>query len=190
MIEKFYTESTLAKTPPENAWILQKTPDDPEDPFRAPTLGCPVAPFTTGFENATPESLQAFAEGLEERPNIRNKEVSTFVVLDQQSLEDGTCLVYNHHIMKAPGHEDDEWEEDTPTVWVWKPWRVKFVMAWFLCAGFWHNADLVLELLEEGKDRYINDRGIVTFADLEHDKRELPDWEDPSPYGPGAKKDT
>jgi hypothetical protein len=49
---------------------------------------------------------------------------------------------------------------------------------------------LVLELLEEGKDRYINDRGIVTFADLEHDKRELPDWEDPSPYGPGAKKDT
>jgi len=90
-----------------------------------------IVPFVTGFENATPQDLQDFMTS-----NVDNNktyldfkgtiEKSTFVILDAQSLVDGTCLHYYH--WSEDISPDDFTNDDAPTKWAedWKLYRVNF----------------------------------------------------------------
>jgi hypothetical protein len=147
----------------------------------------PVAAFITGFENATPESLQSFVtsnvEGKDEFPNFRGEiSFQTFVVLDERSIRDGTALVHHRYEKMPEGSEEDEWDEEK-LIREWKVWRVRFVAAWFLCANLWHSEDLLDSILENPRNAYVDSQGILHLAYFEQNVIELPDLEDRAPYG-------
>lgn len=159
----------------------------PEDPVGGPELTSPVADYRTGFENATPESLQSFVaekvEGIDEFPNFAGEiSFQTFVVLDQRSVQDGTALVYHRYEKMPDGSEEDEWDEDK-LIREWKAWRVRFVAAWFLCANLWHSPDLLDSIMEGGVDAYVDSQGVLQLAYFEQNEIELPTLDDRIPYG-------
>jgi hypothetical protein len=152
-----------------------------------------VGDFTTGFENATPESLQSFVgekvEGIDEFPNFVGEiSFQTFVILDQRSTQDGTAIVYHLYRKMPEGSEEDEWDEDK-LIREWKGWRVRFVAAWFLCANLWHSPDLLDSIIEGGVNAYVDGQGVLQLAYFEQNEVELPNLGDRIPYGPGNREE-
>lgn len=66
---------------------MQKTPDDA---VGGQELKSPAADFTTGFENATPESLQSFVgervEGINEFPNFVGEMINAANKMERPSF--------------------------------------------------------------------------------------------------------
>jgi hypothetical protein len=189
VLEDFLKQSTRPESAPGNAWLLVRSP---AEGIVGPELASPIVAFQTGFENASPETLQKFvidnAESSTEKtyPNFEG-EISneSFIVLDSRSATDGTCLFY-YLYKRMPEDEDGEEEDwdESRAIKTWMSWRVKFLAAWFVAAGFWHRADLMLELWSNPRDVYEDENGVTQLAYFEHDKYELPDLENRVPFGP------
>ena len=177
VLENFLKQSTRTESAPRNAWLLVRTP---QEGIIGPELATPIAPFQAGFENASPETLQKFVvdnvkiSTEKTYPNFRG-EVSpdSFIILDSRSATDGTCVFY-YLYQKMPEDEygeEQDWDE-SKVIKTWMSWRIKFLAAWFISAGFWHSADLILQLWEDPKDVYVDDRGVTQLAYFENDKYE------------------
>ena len=194
MVRNFQTQSTREKTAPKNAWVLVRSA---EDGIHGPDMSEGVEEFVTGFENATPESLQDFVQSNcapgNTYPNFQG-EISSevFIVLDAQSAKDNTCLLYFYYqptSQLADEEEDDEegveyYDSTEPE---WKSWRVKFLSAWHLHSSLWFNPSLLFELFSEGdKNYYVDQKGVLQFAGLEQTGTFDPplDEEEKVPYGP------
>ncbi|TGO50354.1 hypothetical protein BCON_0185g00050 [Botryotinia convoluta] len=189
-LSAFVTQSTRAKNAPESPWILQKTPsEDVHGPEL--TLPLPSPSFTTGFQDASPETLQKFmVENVVDRHDFPDFEGGIewyqFVVLDSQSAEDkSTCLVY-HCVKRMPEDSaEDEWDEKK-LVSEWKVWRVKFLVAWWLISGLCMNDQALFQVFEDEKDTYTDKDGVLQMPYLENDEYEYPDLEHRVPWGPAS----
>ena len=186
-------QSALPKSAPENAWLLVRSP---EEGIVGPELATPIAPFQTGFENATPETLQQFIldnvkPSTEKSYPDFHGEISndSFIILDSRSAIDGTCTFYylRQEMPKDEDGEEEDWDE-SKLVRTWMSWRIKFLAAWFVAAGFWHRYDLMLEIWENPKDVYTDENGVTQLAYFENDVYELPDLENRVPFGETAKE--
>lgn len=193
-MENFQTQSTRPKDSPENAWVLVRSE---EDGIHGPEMSQGIEPFINGFENADPETLQDFVLSNcapdNSYPNFKG-EISNemFVVLDDRSAQDNTCLLYFLYEVPAElagpevGDEEGvEYYEDSELIW--KIWRVKFLVAWMLSANLWFNPSLTFGLWAKGeKDYYIDERGVLQYADFEQTGEfDPPLMEvDKVPYGP------
>jgi hypothetical protein len=164
VLEDFLKQSTRPKSAPDNAWVLVR---NSQEGIVGPELATPISPFQIGFENAAPETLQQFVvdnvklSTEKTYPNFRG-EISddAFIILDSRSATDRTCLFY-YLYKKMPEDEDgieEEWDE-SKAIKTWMSWRIKFLAAWWVSAGFWHNADLMLQLWEDPKDVYVDEHG-------------------------------
>jgi hypothetical protein len=89
--------------------------------------------------------------------------------------------------MPEEGSEEDEYDE-AKLIREWKPWRVRFMAAWFLCAILWHNPDHLDLFVEERREAYVDAQGILQMAFFEHSEIDLPDFDNRAPYGPGTER--
>ncbi|PQE23554.1 hypothetical protein CJF31_00006197 [Rutstroemia sp. NJR-2017a BVV2] len=163
-IEAFQTQSTSHKSAPLTPWILQQTPSEG---VHGPELSNPPPSFTTGFKDASPSTIQTFIkENLEDRHEfpdfIGAIAWDEFVILDERSVEDNTCLVY-HRLSRMPeGSDGVEWDKEK-LIHEWKGWRVKFLVAWALVAGLSMADDVVFSIWEDEKDAYWDEHGHTTL---------------------------
>ncbi|KAI9642134.1 hypothetical protein NHQ30_008936 [Ciborinia camelliae] len=184
-LEAFQTQSTRSTYAPSDPWVVQKSP---LEEIHGPELSNPPPSFTTGFKDASPTDLQTFmkekAEGQREFPDLDcSLAKNEFVVLDERSARDDTCLVYHRMSSMPEGSAEDEWDEES-LVHEWKVWRVKFLVAWHLCVSLDNGDDVVFSIWEEEKAAYVDRDGIFQLAYLEQDRDMFPDLENRVSWGP------
>jgi hypothetical protein len=146
--------------------------------------------LATGFENATPESIQSFIAEKLPLDEIDFQDFkgdisrSSFVILDERSIKDGTCIVYHKWEHMAEGNEEEDWDEEK-VVKEWLVWRVKFLTAWCIVAGLWSGTENMQMVFENKSDAHTDENGVFQLVYFENSKYDLPDLENPVPYGPG-----
>lgn len=89
-----------------------------------------------------------------------------FVVLDERSAEDNTCLVYHRTSTMPEGSDEAEWDEEK-LLHEWKVWRVKFVVAWQVCATVCQGDDVITTLWADKTKAYWDENGIFQLPHLE-----------------------
>jgi hypothetical protein len=106
-----------------------------------------------------------------------------FVILDERSVKDNTCLVYHRKSYMPEGPDEDDWIEEK-LIHEWMVWRVRFVVAWNLVAGLSMGDDVVFSIFENKKDAYLDEHGVFQLPYLEQHVSLFPDLEDRAPWGP------
>ncbi|KAM3064685.1 hypothetical protein ACMFMG_011284 [Clarireedia jacksonii] len=183
-LETFQLQSTRSTSAPPTPWILQQ---NPSEGVHGPELSVPPPSFTTGFKDASPTTLQKFIkenlEGRHEFPDFIGAIAwDEFVVLDERSAKDNTCLVYHRTQHMPEGSAEDEWDEEK-LIYEWKVWRVKFLVAWNLVAGLSMGDDIVFSIWENENEAYTDEDGVFQLPYLEQDESQFPDLEDRAPWG-------
>ncbi|PQE19133.1 Amino acid permease protein [Rutstroemia sp. NJR-2017a BBW] len=162
------TQSITHKSAPPAPWILQQTPSEG---VHGPELSLPPPSFTTGFKDASPTTIQTFIkenlEGRHEFPDFGGAiEWDEFVILDERSVKDNTCLVYHRTSRMPEGSYDVDWDKEK-LIYEWQCWRVKFLVAWGLIAELNFADDVVFSIWEDKKDAYWDEHGVFQLPYLE-----------------------
>lgn len=157
-------------SPKTNIWILIRSPGDS---VREPVDKPSIQPFSTGFRNASDSELQSFFESATSRIHETNEppEVAgmltfeTFVVLDEQSLDVRTAVIYN----KQSVFDDADKQSGAE----WRQTKVKFEGTWYLVSALEekpHTIYLKDELaVGWGKGEQFDENGVYKTDDLELD---------------------
>ncbi|KAH8597793.1 hypothetical protein B0O99DRAFT_592345 [Bisporella sp. PMI_857] len=144
--EDFQTQSSLPTSVPEEPWIFQKTPDD-----------------SFMKDKLSPGMAESSSFGVDVSPD-------TFVVLDERTARDKTCVMY--HLWRHVPEEDEGWDEDG-VIEVWLEFRVKFAVAWLLAIGLCHDADMLVQTIRDPHRGSLDADGVWQLPMFENNAYEL-----------------
>lgn len=172
--EDFYQQTAFCLEPIA-WWRIVRSPEDEVVGIGREKQEWPMAPFTTGFENASAEILQRFVleKSTSSEGNIYGNiyfECDQFFILDSRSAEDNAGVFWYHLGFHPLVREyDEDWNESDgyDVVHTWVSWRIPFSQFWGMATGFWHVGSEMMDIINEESEAYTDDTGVTHFPSLE-----------------------